>query len=51
MSFTSEVKNEVSKLKFTKAEDIAELSALIITTAEIKDSIKTVETKRWFCAF
>jgi len=40
MSFTSEVKNEVSKLKFTKAEDIAELSALIITTAEINDSIK-----------
>ena len=40
MSFTSEVKNEVSKLKFTKAEDIAELSALIITTAEISDSIK-----------
>jgi len=40
MSFTSEVKNEVSKLKFTKAEDIAELSALIITTAEINYSNK-----------
>ncbi len=40
MSFTSEVKNEVSKLSFTKAEDIAELSALIITTSEIDETIK-----------
>ena len=40
MSFTSEVKNEVSKLKFTRAEDIAELSALITSTAEINNTIK-----------
>ena len=40
MSFTSEVKNEVSKLGFTEAENIAELSALITTTAEIDTTIK-----------
>jgi len=40
MSFTSEVKNEVSKLKFTEAENIAELSALITSTAEITTTIK-----------
>ncbi len=40
MSFTSEVKNEVSKLDFTEAENIAELSALITTTAEIDATIK-----------
>ena len=40
MSFTSEVKNEVSKLDFTEAENIAELSALITTTAEIDTTIK-----------
>ena len=40
MSFTSEVKNEVSKLDFTEAENIAELSALITTTAEIDKTIK-----------
>lgn len=40
MSFTSEVKNEVSKLKFTEAENIAELSALISSTAEITNTIK-----------
>ena len=40
MSFSSEVKNEVSKLDFTEAENIAELSALITTTAEIDKTIK-----------
>lgn len=40
MSFTAEVKNEVSKLNFLKAENIAELSGLIITTSEITDKIK-----------
>ena len=40
MSFTSEVKNEVSKLDFTEAENIAELSALITTTAEFDTTIK-----------
>lgn len=40
MSFTAEVKNEVSKLDFPKAENIAELSALIISTSEIDETIK-----------
>lgn len=40
MSFTSEVKNEVSKLDFTKAENIAELSALLVSTSEISNTIK-----------
>lgn len=40
MSFTYEVKNEVSKLDFTEAENIAELSALVVSTAEITNEIK-----------
>ena len=44
MSFTYEVKNEVSKLEVPKTEKIAELSAIIIATAEINDTIKiTIE--------
>ena len=44
MSFTSVVKNEVSKLEVPKTENIAELSALLISTAEISDTIKiTIE--------
>ena len=44
MSFTYEVKNEVSKLEVPKTENIAELSALLISTAEISDTIKiTIE--------
>lgn len=40
MSFTAEIKNEVSKLDFPKAENIAELSALIISTSQINETIK-----------
>lgn len=44
MSFTSIVKNEVSKLELTDIEKIAELSAIISSDAEISDSIKiTIE--------
>lgn len=44
MSFTSIVKNEVSKLEITDIEKIAELSAIISSDAEIEDDIKiTVE--------
>ena len=40
MSFTSTVKNEVSKLEFSSVENIAELSALISLASEINDTIK-----------
>lgn len=40
MSFTAEVKNEVSKLEFSSVENIAELSALISLASEINDTIK-----------
>lgn len=40
MSFTSLVKNEVSKLDINKVEKIAELSAIIKTIGEIDDVIK-----------
>lgn len=40
MSFTTEVKNEVSKLEFSSVENIAELSALISLSSEINDTIK-----------
>ena len=40
MSFTTEVKNEVSKLEFSSVENIAELSALISLASEINDTIK-----------
>ena len=44
MSFTSIVKNEVSKLEITDIEKIDELSAIISSDAEIEDDIKiTVE--------
>ena len=40
MSFTSTVKNEVSKLETSEMEKLAELSAIIRTGAQIKDNIK-----------
>lgn len=39
MSFTSEVKNEVSKLKTLNLENVTELSALFRNISEIKDNI------------
>ena len=40
MSFTSTVKNEVSKIKEQKVERIAELSALLRNSADISKEIK-----------
>ncbi len=40
MSFTSDVKNEVSKLKHERTEAIAELSVILKNSASITDSIK-----------
>ena len=40
MSFTTEVKNELSKLEFSSVENIAELSALISLASEINNTIK-----------
>ena len=40
MSFTSTVKNEVSKISEQKVERIAELSALLRNSADIKEEIK-----------
>lgn len=40
MSFTSDVKNEVSKLKHERTETIAELSVILKNSASITDSIK-----------
>ena len=37
MSFTSTVKNEVSKISEQKVERIAELSALLRNSADIKE--------------
>lgn len=42
MSFTSIVKNEVSKLEANDVEKIAELSAIILSGADISDKIKVV---------
>ena len=40
MSFTSDVKNEVSKLNHERIETIAELSVILRNSSEIKDNIK-----------
>src|SRR5574344_1429880 len=40
MSFTSTVKNEVSKLEKVEAENISELSAIIKNVGEISNNIK-----------
>ena len=42
MSFTSIVKNEVSKLELEEIEKITELSALIKNTSVITNNIKIV---------
>ena len=44
MSFSTEIKNEVTKLDSTKLELISELSAIVRNSAIIEDSIKiTIE--------
>ena len=44
MSFTSTVKDEVTRLETSKLEDISELSAIIIVAATINNTINiTVE--------
>jgi hypothetical protein len=40
MSFTAQVKNEVSKLEINEVDSITELSAIIKNTSTIKDNIK-----------
>ncbi len=40
MSFTSDVKNEVSKLNHERIETIAELSVILRNSSQIKDNIK-----------
>ena len=40
MSFTSDIKNEVSKLKHEKVETIAELSVILKNSANIGDTIR-----------
>jgi len=42
MSFTSIVKNEVSKIELLDVEKISELSAIILSGSEINESIKVV---------
>lgn len=42
MSYTSIVKNEVSKLKMDKAENITELSSIIRNIGKIKDNIQVI---------
>ncbi len=42
MSYTSIVKNEVSKLKMEKAENITELSSIIRNIGKIKDNIQII---------
>ncbi len=42
MSYTSIVKNEVSKLKMEKAENITELSSIIRNIGKIKDNIQVI---------
>ncbi len=40
MSFTSNIKNEISKLDVTEAEKISELSAIVANSSQIADTIK-----------
>ena len=40
MSFTSNIKTEISKLKITEAEQISELSAIVANSSQISDTIK-----------
>ena len=40
MSFTGEVKDEVSKLDFMEAENISELSAIVGLSYEFNEQIK-----------
>ena len=45
MSFTSTVKNELSKLELTKIESVTELSAILRNTAEVKENILKITTE------
>ena len=42
MSFTSKIRNEVSKIEITEIEKIAELSAIIATSSQIGNTIKII---------
>lgn len=50
MSFTSEVKNEISNLKTTKTENISELSAIIRNIGTINDDILKITTENEYVA-
>ena len=48
MTFTIQIKEEISKIKSTKSELIAELSAYIKNNGHIKDNIITLSTENHF---
>ena len=48
MTFTIQIKEEISKIKSTKSEIIAELSAYIKNNGHIKDNIITLSTENHF---
>lgn len=48
MTFTIQIKEEISKIKSTKSEIIAELSAYIRNNGHIKDNVITVSTENHF---
>ena len=48
MTFTIKIKEEISKIKSTKSEVIAELSAYIRNNGHIKDNIITLSTENHF---
>lgn len=50
MSFTSEVKNEISDLKTTKTENISELSAIIRNIGTINDGMLKITTENEYVA-
>ena len=45
MSFTSTVKNEVSKLELTKLEALTELSAILKNSSTIENNILKITTE------
>ena len=48
MTFTIKIKEEISKIKSTKSEVIAELSAYIRNNGHIKDNVITLSTENHF---
>ena len=48
MTFTIQIKEEISKIKSTKSETIAELSAYIKNNGHIKDNTITLSTENHF---